>query len=63
MQPAGLEFVHFWHSNGNLYSIRNTRNNSDFQAGTWPRGNVHGTQSSGMEFEPRDWWLTNNLTC
>ena len=50
------ELFYFWHSNGNLYLIRNTRKNSDFHAGAWPRGNVHGTQSSGIEFEPRKLW-------
>jgi len=32
-------------TNGNLYLICNTRNKSDFHAGTWSRGNVQGTQS------------------
>ena len=53
LQQTWLEIVYFWHSNGNLHLICNTRNKSDFHAGTWPRGNVHGTQSSGMVFEPR----------
>jgi len=34
LQQAWLEIVHFWHSNGNLYLMRKTRNNLDFQAGT-----------------------------
>jgi len=51
LQKAWLEIVYFSHSNGNLYSICNTRNNSDFHAGTWPRGNSHGTQPSAMEFK------------
>jgi len=51
LQQAWLEIIHFWHSNGNPHLIRNTRNKSDFHAGTWPWGNVRGTQSSRMEFE------------
>jgi len=46
LQQAWLEIIHFWQSNGNPYLIRNTRNKSDFHAGTWPRGNVCGTQSN-----------------
>ena len=53
LQQAWLEIAYFWQSNGNQYLIRNTRNNSDFHAGTWPRENVHGMQSSRMEFEPQ----------
>jgi len=47
LQQAWLETVYFWHSYGNLHLIGNTCNNSDIHAGTWPRGIVHGTQSSG----------------
>ena len=52
-QQAWLEIVHCWNSNRNLYLICNTRNKSDFHAGTRTRGNVHETQSSRMEFESR----------
>jgi len=39
-----------------------TRNKSDSHAGTLPRGNVHGTQSSGMEFESQKAVVATNLT-
>jgi len=29
-----------------VHLTRTTRSNSDFHAGTWPRGNVHGIKSS-----------------
>jgi len=53
LQQAWLENVYFWHSIGNCYLICNAHYNSDFHADTWSRGNVYGTQSSGMEFETR----------
>ena len=34
LQQALLEIVYFWHSNGNVQLIRDTRNTSDFHAGT-----------------------------
>jgi len=53
LQQAWLEIAYFWHSIGNPYEIRNTSNKSEIHTGTWSRGNVHGIQSRGMEFEPR----------
>jgi len=42
--------------------MHSTRNKSDSHAGTRPRGNVHGAQSSGMEFESRQEVVATSLT-
>ena len=53
LQQASLETAYFWHSNRSLYIIRNTRNNADIRAGTWPRG--HGQQEMFMVHNQVGW--------